>query len=128
MEFTVIRDVAVNGFPRHSARATAHGVVTESKDAGTLGGSPELALRLTSLDLGGQNYPIDSDQFKVKGPNKAGHTVGNAVGGAILGAIIAARWDAARARRLAQAQAPRQERRPRQQRPDREPGFRPKRS
>jgi hypothetical protein len=68
--------------------ATVHGVVTESKKSGDLAGSPELALRLTSLDLGGQSYPLDSDQFRVKGPNKAGHTFGNAFGGAILGALI----------------------------------------
>jgi hypothetical protein len=47
-----------------------------------------LALKLTSLDLGGQSYPLDSDQFKVKGPNKAGQTVGSAVGGGIIGTII----------------------------------------
>jgi hypothetical protein len=40
------------------------------------------------MDLGGQNYPLDSDQFKVKGPNKAGQTVGSAVGGGIIGTII----------------------------------------
>jgi hypothetical protein len=88
VQFTVIRDVAVGGVLAIPRGATVHGVVTEVKNAGALGGSPELALRLTSLDLGGQNYPIDSDQFKVKGPNKTEHTVGNAVGGAILGAII----------------------------------------
>jgi len=63
-------------------------VVTEARKAGDLGGSPELALKLTSLDLGGQSYPLDTDQFRVKGPNKAGHTVGSAVGGGILGTII----------------------------------------
>jgi len=56
--------------------------------AGDLGGSSELALQLTSLDLGGQSYPLTTDQFKVKSPNKAGQTVGNAVGGGILGTII----------------------------------------
>ena len=44
--------------------------------------------RLQSLDLGGQDYPLDSTPFSVKGPNKAGRTVGNAFGGAVLGAII----------------------------------------
>jgi hypothetical protein len=88
VQFTLIRDVAVGGVLAIPRGATVHGVVTESKQAGTLGGAPELALRLTSLDLGGQNYPIESDQFKVRGPNKAGHTAGNAIGGAILGAII----------------------------------------
>jgi hypothetical protein len=43
---------------------------------------------LTSLDLNGRSYPLDSDQFKVKGPSKTGRTVGNAIGGALIGAII----------------------------------------
>jgi hypothetical protein len=88
VQFTVIRDVAVGGVLAIPRGATVHGVVTETKKSGELSGSPELALKLTSMDLGGQSYPLDSDQFKVKGPNKAGHTVGNAFGGAVLGAII----------------------------------------
>jgi hypothetical protein len=68
--------------------ATLHGVVTNVKKAGELGGSPELALTLTSLDLGGRSYQLATDEFKVKGPNKAGETVGNTVGGALLGTII----------------------------------------
>jgi hypothetical protein len=88
VQFTVIRDVAFGGVLALPKGATVHGVVTEVKKAGDLGGSPELTLKLTSLDLGGQSYPLDSDQFKVKGPNKAGQTVGSAVGGGIIGAII----------------------------------------
>jgi len=90
VQFTVIRDVTVGGVLAIPRGATLHGVVTDVKKVGggELGGSSELALALTSLDLGGQNYPLDSDQFKVKGPNKAGRTVGNALGGALLGAII----------------------------------------
>jgi hypothetical protein len=90
VQFTVIRDVAVGGVLALPKGATVHGVVSEVKKVGSgdLGGSSELALKLTSLDLGGQSYPLDSDQFKVKGPNKAGQTVGSAVGGGILGTII----------------------------------------
>ncbi len=88
VQFTVIRDVAIGGVLAIPKGATVHGVVTESKRAGELGGSAELALRLTSLDLGGRSYDLDTDQFKVKGPNKAGETVGNAVGGGIIGTII----------------------------------------
>jgi BON domain len=90
VEFTVIRDVAVGGVLAIPRGATVHGVVSEVKKVGSgdLGGSPVLALRLTSMDLGGQSYPLDSDQFKVKGPNKAGQTVGSAVSGGILGTII----------------------------------------
>ena len=88
VQFTVIQDVTVGGALAIPRGATVHGVVTETKKAGELAGSPELALTLTSLDLGGQSYPLTTDQFKVKGPNKAGRTVGNAFGGAVLGTII----------------------------------------
>jgi hypothetical protein len=90
VQFTVIRDVAVGGVLALPKGATVHGVVTGVKRVGSgdLGGSSELALQLTSLDLGGTSYQLATDQFKVKGPNKAGQTVGNAVGGAVLGAII----------------------------------------
>jgi hypothetical protein len=88
VQFTVIRDVAVNGVLAIPRGATVHGVVTESKQSGDLAGSGVLALRLTSLDLGGHSYDLASDQFKVKGPNKAGQTAGNTLGGALIGAII----------------------------------------
>jgi len=80
--------VTVNGWLAIPRGATVHGVVSESKSAGQLSGTPELALRLTSLDLGGRNYPLDSDQFKVRGPNKGERTAGNIIGGAIVGALI----------------------------------------
>ena len=86
--FTVIRDVNANGAIAIPRGATVHGVVTEVRQAGQLAGSPELALRLTSLDMGGRSYPLDSDLFRVKGPSKTGRTVGNVVGGALLGAIV----------------------------------------
>ncbi len=88
LDFTVIRDVTVNGWLAIPRGATVHGIITESKNAGQLSGSPELALRLTSLDLGGRNYPLDSDEFRVKGPGKTAHTAGNIIGGTLLGAII----------------------------------------
>ena len=88
IQFTVIHDVVYGGVLAIPRGATVHGVVTESKKAGTLGGSAELALQLTSLELGGQNYPVESDQFKVKGPNKAGQTVGSALGAGMVGTII----------------------------------------
>jgi hypothetical protein len=88
VQFTVIQDVAIGGVLAIPRGATVHGVVTEAKKAGALAGSPELSLTLNSLDLGGQSYPLTTDQFKVKGPNKAGHTASNALGGAMLGAII----------------------------------------
>lgn len=88
VDFVVIRDVPVNGYLAIPRGATVHGIVTESKHAGQLTGSPELALALTSLDVDGRDYPLQSDEFRVKGPSKTGRTVGNAIGGALIGAII----------------------------------------
>ena len=90
VQFTVISDVTAGGVLAIPRGATVHGVVTEVKKVGSgdLGGSSALALTLTSLDLGGRNYPLVSDQFRVRGPNKAGQTVGNAVAGGLIGTII----------------------------------------
>jgi hypothetical protein len=90
VQFMVIQDVAVGGVLAIPRGATVHGVVTAVKNtkSGDLGGNSELTLQLTSLDLGGQNYPLDSDQFLVKGPNKAGRTANSAISGGILGAMI----------------------------------------
>jgi len=88
IDFTIVRDVYAGGVVAIPRGATIHGEVIDVRQAGALGGSPELALKLDTLDLGGTSYELVSDPFSVKGPNKAGRTVGNAFGGAILGAII----------------------------------------
>ena len=90
VQFTVISDVTAGGVLAIPRGATVHGVVTEVTRVGSgdLGGSSALALTLTSLDMGGRNYPLASDQFRVRGPNKAGQTVGNAVAGGLIGTII----------------------------------------
>lgn len=90
VQFTLISDVTFGGVLAIPRGAVVHGVVTEVKKTGSgdLGGSSALALTLTSLDLGGQSYPLTTDQFKVKGPNKAGQTVGSALTGGMIGTII----------------------------------------
>jgi hypothetical protein len=88
VQFTVIQDIFIGNVLAIPRGATARGVVTEVKQAGDLKGSPVLGLKLTSLDMGGQNYPLDSDQFKVKGPGKGGYTAHNIVGGTMMGTII----------------------------------------
>jgi len=90
VDFMVIQDVAVSGVLAIPRGAMVHGVIAEHKNVGSgqMGGSSSLGLTLTSLDLGGRNYPLQSDLFKVKAPNKAGQTVASGVGGALIGAII----------------------------------------
>jgi hypothetical protein len=88
VEFTVVRDIYAGGVLAVPRGATIRGEVTDVKKAGVLGGSPQLGLKIETLELGGQTYALDSDPFEVKGPNKTGHTVGSAVGGALFGALI----------------------------------------
>lgn len=90
VEFMVIQDVTAGGFLAIPRGAVVHGVVTESKNVGSgqMSGHSMIALTLTSLDLGGRNYPLQTNEFKVKAPNKAGQTVGSAVTGGIFGTII----------------------------------------
>lgn len=90
VQFTVIQDVTFGGVLAIPRGATVHGVIADARNvgSGTLTGSSELALKLTSLDLGGQTYPLQSDLFKVKAPGKGGRTAGNIVGGALIGALI----------------------------------------
>lgn len=90
IQFTVIQDVTLGGVLAIPRGATVHGVIAEVKrsEKGSLTGSNELALELTSLDLMGQNYPLQSDMFRVKGPGKGGRSAENTIGGALVGAII----------------------------------------
>ena len=88
VQFTVIRDVTSNGELAIPRGATVHGVVSELKRSGELKGSAEFGLQLTSLDLGGRSYALQTDVFKVKGPGKGGRTARNIFGGALVGALV----------------------------------------
>jgi hypothetical protein len=68
--------------------AVLQGTVVRVKKPGALGGSGELEMQLTTLNLGGNAYPLTSDIWSSKGPNKAGYTASNTAGGAVVGAII----------------------------------------
>jgi outer membrane biosynthesis protein TonB len=68
--------------------AVLNGTVVNVKKPGALGGSGELQLQVTSLNLGGHAYPVATDLWSNKGPNKAGYTASNTVGGAVVGALI----------------------------------------
>jgi hypothetical protein len=68
--------------------AVLQGSVVKVKKPGELGGSGELQLQISSVNLSGNVYPLTSDIWSSKGPNKAGYTAGNTIGGAALGAII----------------------------------------
>jgi len=86
--FIVSEDVIVHDQLTIPRGAFVHGQIIESKQAGRLTGSPELTLKLVSLNLGGRSYPLDSYQFKVKGTSKTQPTETKAIRGAYVGALV----------------------------------------
>jgi hypothetical protein len=86
--FTLSEDVVVDNVLIIPRGATVHGTAVQSKKAGTLTGSPDLILKLVSLDLGGRSYPLYSYQFKVEGTSKTKPTESKVKGGALIGALV----------------------------------------
>lgn len=86
--FTLSEDVVVDDVLIIPRGAIVHGIAVESKQSGTLTGSPDLILKLTSLDLGGQSYPLYTYQFKVVGASKTKPTETKMKGGAVIGAVV----------------------------------------
>jgi BON domain len=87
-ETTAANNVYLGGVLAIPRGAVLQGQVVEAKNAGELGGSAELKLELTGINLEGRLYPVSTDVWSSKGPNKAGYTAANTVGAAALGAII----------------------------------------
>ncbi|MGA9718478.1 MAG: BON domain-containing protein [Acidobacteriaceae bacterium] len=70
--------------------AVLQGNVIGVKKPGALRGDAGFALQITSMSLGGQNYPIATDTFATDTRGKGGYTTANTVGGAAIGALIGA--------------------------------------
>lgn len=87
-QVTVASDVYQGNVLAVPRGAVLQGTVVNVKQPGRFGGSGVLDLRLTQLQLGGNSYPIETDLWSSKSPNKAGYTASNTAGGAIMGAII----------------------------------------
>ncbi len=85
---TAANDVYQNGVLAIPRGAVLQGQVIQSKNAGELGGSAQLQLQIDSVNLGGTVFPLSTDVWSNKGPNKAGYTAANTAGGAAIGAII----------------------------------------
>ncbi|MGA2851574.1 MAG: hypothetical protein ABSE46_21430 [Terracidiphilus sp.] len=86
----VSEDVLVNDVLAIPRGATVRGEVIRSKRAGRLTGSPELIIKLVSLDLGGRTYPLYTYLFKMTGASKTEPTEKKAMRGAAVGAIAGA--------------------------------------
>lgn len=87
---TVLTDVVAGGAVAIPRGATVTGTVVDAKKAGVFKGQGELSLQLTSLTLGGREYPLNSEIWGRSGSDKTTGTVNNTVGMGILGAVIGA--------------------------------------
>jgi hypothetical protein len=83
----VSEDVVVGDVLAIPRGAMARGEVVRAKKAGVLTGSPELTIKLVSLDLGGRTYPLYTYLFKVTGASKTEPTEKKAARGAAVGAV-----------------------------------------
>ncbi len=90
VQFTAASDLYANGVVAIPRGAVLTGTVVAAKNAGPFGGSPKLELKLTTVTLGAQTYPLESDVWSSQGPSKSGYTAANTVGGAAFGAVIGA--------------------------------------
>ena len=86
----VSEDVLVGDVLAIPRGAMVQGEVVRSKKAGRLTGSPELIIKLVSLDLGGRTYPLYTYLFKMTGASKTEPTEKKAMRGAAVGAIAGA--------------------------------------
>jgi len=90
IHFILAEDVLAGDVLAIPRGAIVHGVVLESKKSGRLAGNPVLELKLTSLDLGGKNYPLYAGLFRITGTSKTETTKKDAERGAVVGAVVGA--------------------------------------
>ncbi len=89
-QVTAASSLYIGGVVAIPRGAVLTGQVVAAKNAGPLGGSPRLELRLATVQLGGVTYPVVTDTWSNQGPSKSGYTAANTVGGAAIGALIGA--------------------------------------
>ena len=88
--FTLEEDVLVDDLLVSPRGATRPGSVVEVRKAGKLTGSPDLILKLVSLDLEGRNYPLYCYEVLVEGTSKTPPTKSKVKTGATIGTVIGA--------------------------------------
>jgi hypothetical protein len=92
--FALEEDVLVDDLLVIPRGATLHGNVVEVRKAGKLTGSPDIILKLVSLDLEGRSYPLYCYEFMVEGTSKTPPTEEKiktaAKTGTVVGAVVGA--------------------------------------
>ena len=88
---TVSKPVLIEGKAVIPKGAHVEGVVVEAKEAARFKGRPQLLLALQSVDVDGQNYPVQTYSSRELGPSHMKHHLlwigGGAAGGVLIGAV-----------------------------------------
>jgi len=85
--FTVSQDVIVNHVLVIPRGATILGEVIETRKAGVVSGSPVLTLKLDTLSLGDNTYPLFTYHFRAQGTSKKKPAATDYEDGAVIGAL-----------------------------------------
>ena len=85
---TLAKPVIVHGETLIPKGAEVTGIVTEVKSAGKLAGAAQLALKLTSVKVGGDRYKVVSNTLAQTSKGKGKRTAVMGGGGAGVGAIV----------------------------------------
>lgn len=68
--------------------ARLRGTVTHVKPGGRIAGAPELALKVTELEIDGKTYPIATDALHIRGKSDATESAAEIGGGAVAGGLL----------------------------------------
>ena len=83
-------DLVIGGSVVARKGTDVYGRLAQAKEAGHVSGSSELQLELTRMVVNGQDYPVVSSDYTLKGKGRGANTAEKVGGGAALGAIIGA--------------------------------------
>jgi hypothetical protein len=83
-------DLSINGAVVARKGTDVYGRLAQAKEAGHMSGSSELQLELTRMVINGQDYPVVSSDYTLKGKGRGANTAEKVGGGAVAGAIIGA--------------------------------------
>jgi hypothetical protein len=83
-------DLVINGAVVARKGTDVYGRLAQAKEAGHMAGSSELQLELTRMVVNGQDYPVVSSDYTLKGKGRGANTAEKVGGGAAVGAIIGA--------------------------------------
>lgn len=83
-------DLVIGGTVVARKGTDVYGRLANAKEAGHMSGSSELQLELTRMVVNGQDYPVVSSDYSLKGKGRGANTAEKVGGGAAVGAIIGA--------------------------------------